>query len=109
MLYYYYYYYFAFFGGEGGALAAYGGSQARDPIRLQLSAYATATATPDSSHVYDLHQRSRQCPILDPLNKARDQTHILMDTSWICFRCTTIGTPKIILICQRTNDHKVKY
>ena len=50
---------------------------------LQLLAYTTATATPDLSCVCDLHHSSRQCPILNPLSKARDQTHILMDTSQI--------------------------
>ena len=46
---------------------------------------ATATAMPDPSLVYDLHQSWRQHRILNPLNKARDQTHILMDTSQISF------------------------
>ena len=31
---------------------------------LQLTAYATATAIPDLSHVYDLQHRSPQCWIL---------------------------------------------
>ena len=48
---------------------------------LQLLAYATATATPDPSHVFDLHHSSRQCRILDPLSEARDGTHILIDPS----------------------------
>ena len=30
----------------------------------------------------------------DPLSKARDRTLIPMDTSRICFRCTTTGTPQ---------------
>ena len=37
-------------------------------LELQPLAYATATATPD----------------LNPLSKARDRTHVLMDTSWVC-------------------------
>ena len=41
---------------------------------LQLPACATATATLDLSHVCDLR-------ILDPRSEARDQTHVLMDTS----------------------------
>ena len=52
---------------------------------LQLLAYTTAKATWDPSWVCNLHP--------DPLSKDRDWTHILMDTSWICFHCTTVGTP----------------
>ena len=33
-----------------------------------------------------------------PLSKARDPTHILMETSTICFLCTT-GTPGIAMSC----------
>ena len=50
-------------------------------LELQLPAYATATATWNLSCVFDLYHSSWQCQILDPLSKARDRTHILMDTS----------------------------
>ena len=60
---------------------------------LQLPAYATAIAMPDLSRICDLHHSSQQCQIPDPLSEARDQTSILMDASWIRFRCTTMGTP----------------
>ena len=52
---------------------------------IQLLDYATATAmaTPDPSHILDLHYNLWQCQILNPLSKARDETHILMDTGWI--------------------------
>ena len=50
---------------------------------LQLPVYTTATATWDPSHVYDLHHSSQQCWILNPLIEARDQIHILIDTSWV--------------------------
>ena len=60
---------------------------------LQLLAYTTATATWDTSHIRELHHSSWQHWTLNPLSKARDQTHILMDTNWICFRCTTMGIP----------------
>ena len=63
--------------------------------QLQLSAYATATATLDPSHVCDLHHSSRQCQIPDPLMEAGDRTCSLMDTSWIRFCCTTMGTPTL--------------
>ena len=45
---------------------------------LMLLACATATATPDLSHFFDLHHSSQQCRILDPLSEARDQTCNLM-------------------------------
>ena len=48
---------------------------------LELLAYATATAMPDLSHICDLHCNLRQCQILYPLSKTRDQTQILTDTS----------------------------
>ena len=64
--------------------AAYGSSQVRDSVGAAAGAYTTATAMQDPSHVYDLHHSSQQCWILNTLNKARDQTHILMDTSWVC-------------------------
>ena len=50
-------------------------------LELQLPAYATATAMPDPSHICDLHHRLWQHRILNPLNKARDRTPILMDPS----------------------------
>ena len=50
---------------------------------LQLLAYATATAMPDASCVFNLHHSSRQRQILNPLSEARDRTRILMDTRQI--------------------------
>ena len=57
---------------------------------LQLPATATATATPDPSLDFDLHHRSEQRRILDPLRKARDRTRNFM----VRFRCATMGTPQ---------------
>ena len=59
---------------------------------LQLLAYTTDIAT-DLSRVCDLHHSSWQCRILNPLSRARDQTCILMDTSWICYCWAALGTP----------------
>uniref|UniRef100_A0A8D1I8Y3 Uncharacterized protein n=1 Tax=Sus scrofa TaxID=9823 RepID=A0A8D1I8Y3_PIG len=41
-------------------------------LELQLPAYATATAMPDPSCVWDLHYSSQQHRILNPLSRARD-------------------------------------
>ena len=64
----------------------------------QLPAYATATATQDLSHVCDLYHRSPQCWVLNPLSEARNWTHNLMVTSWICVCCATTGTPCIFFL-----------
>ena len=53
-------------------------------LELWPLAYTTATATPDPSPVFDLHHSSRQSRIFNPLSKAREWTHIFLDTSQIC-------------------------
>ena len=50
---------------------------------LQLLAYTTAAATQDLSCICDLHHSSWQRQILNPQNKARDGTCVLMDTSQV--------------------------
>ena len=52
---------------------------------LQLSAYAIAIAMQNLSRVCNLHHSSRQCQILNLMNKARDQTCILMDIGQVCY------------------------
>ena len=52
-------------------------------LELWLLAYTTTLATPDPSHIFDLHHRSRQPQILNPLSEAKDQTLVLMETSQI--------------------------
>ena len=75
---------------------AYGSSQARGRMGLQLPIYTTAiaTATWDPRHICSLHHSSRQRQIPDPLSKVRDQTWILMDTNQSWFHCATVGTPR---------------
>ena len=52
-------------------------------LELQLSAYATAKATPDLIQVCNLHRSSWQHQILKTLSQARNQTCILKDTSQV--------------------------
>ena len=60
---------------------------------LKLSAYSTAVATQELSHICNLHHSSRQRQIPDTLIETRDQTRILMYTSCIRFSCSTVGPP----------------
>ena len=70
---------------------------------LPLSIHSKATAIPDLSCTCHLHLSLQQCQILNPLNEARDQTCILMDTrqflnplshngnsGWCCFNLMMI-------------------
>ena len=59
------------------------GLGAESELQLPTYAIATAIATLDQSLVCDLQYSSPQHQILNPLNRARDQTHIIMDTSQV--------------------------
>ena len=72
---------------------AYGSSQVRGLIGATAAGCTTATAMWDPSQVCNQHHSSQQCQIPDPLSKARDQTHILMDPRQIHFCCAITGTP----------------
>ena len=61
---------------------------------LQLLVYTTVRVMPDPSHVCDLLRSSQQCQILSPLSGARDWCCVLIDTSWVCYRWATRGTPR---------------
>ena len=61
----------------------YGGSQARGPMELELHLLAYIIAMWDLSSICDLHHHLWQCHILNPMSKARNGTHILMDASWV--------------------------
>ena len=72
---------------------AYGSSQARGPIRAVAAGLRYSHSSAGSK------PRLRPTPQLtsmsdpQPSERARDQNCIIMDTSQICFHCTTIGTP----------------
>ena len=68
---------------------------------LWLPAFATATATPDLSLIFDLHHNSWQRHIINPLSEARDPTCNLMLPSRISFRCTTMGTSRNCLLITK--------
>ena len=84
----FFFFLFSFF---RAAPAAYGSSQARVELELQLPAYITTTAIPDLSHVCDLHCSSRQNQILNPLSGARDGTCILKGTSQVHYHWAQWG------------------
>ena len=52
----------------------------------------------EPSLVCDLHQSSQQCQIPNPLSRARDRTHVLLDTSWVCYCGATTGTPPFFIL-----------
>ena len=52
-------------------------------LELQLLAYTTATAMRNLNHICNLHHSSWPHRILNPLNKLRGWTHILMNTSQV--------------------------
>ena len=63
-------------------------------VKMELLLPAYTTATWDLSRICDLHHSSRQCWILNPLSLARNQTHVLIDTSWVRYSWATTGTPE---------------
>ena len=63
------------------APATYGSSWARGRIRTVAEGYTTATATPYPSHICDLCCSLQQYRNFNPMSKARDQTHILTETT----------------------------
>ena len=75
-------------------------------MQLQLPAYATATATPDSSRICDLHRSSRQRWILKPLSEARDGTCMLMDPSRLSHSGNSYKTLLPARRCCRLGEHK---
>ena len=75
----------------------YGGSHARGPIRATAPSLCHTIATPDLSHVCNVSHSLQQRWILNPLSKARDWTHIIMDTSQDLNPMSHNGTPGLTL------------
>ena len=84
-----------------GTPVAYGSSQARG--RIGTVDTGLHHSTPDLSCICDLHHSSWQCRTLNPLIEARDQTHILLDTSQVLNTLSHNGNSKAaILYCIQT-------
>ena len=66
----------------------------RAESELRLPAYPAVTATPDLSHVCDLHPSSWQHRIFNPGSEVRDRTFDLMVPSRIHFRWPHDGSSK---------------
>ena len=77
---------------------------------LQLPGYATATATLDLSCLWNLHHSSWQCWIFNALSEARDQTHILMDTSQVHNLQSHSGNSLMApSICKASNGSQITF
>ena len=75
-------------GGRGGHIEV---PRLRVKSELQLPTYTTATLDP--SYVCNLWHSLQQYRILNPLSEARDWTHVLLYTSWVCYCWPTTRTP----------------
>ena len=73
---------------------AYGGSQARGQIGATAASLHHSYSNARSKLFLWPIPQLIATPILNPLSEARDWTLSLMDTSRICFHCTTRGTPE---------------
>ena len=73
----FFFFFFFFFLLFRVAPTAYGSSQARVEMELQLTQLGiqAVSTTYNTAH--------GKCQILNPLSKASDQTHIFSDTSWV--------------------------
>ena len=80
---------------------AYRNSQVRGKIRAIAAGLHQSPRNSGSKPCQPHTPSSWQCQIPDPLSKARNQTHILMDTSQLRFCCSTSGTPQQLSLYLR--------
>ena len=64
---------------------------------LQLLPCTTAIASQNPSCIYNPHLSSQQHRILNSLSKARDQTRVLMNPSWVRYQRASMGAPNVRL------------
>ena len=99
---------FSYMGGQViGLFLAYGSSQVRSWIELQLLAYTTATATWNPSLICNLHHSPWQGWILNPLSQARDHIRDLMVPNRICFHFAMTGTLRGIFNKEKEQAHRL--
>ena len=79
----------------GAAPTAYGGSQARGRIGVAPASLRHSHNDTRSKPGLWLHHSSQQHQILNPLSETMEWTHVLMDTSWVCYRWATMATPRV--------------
>ena len=88
--------FFFFFGLFRATPKAYGNSQG---LGSNQSYNCRPTPQPQQCRIWttsgDLHHSSWQCLILNPPRKARDQTQVLMVTSWVRYHWATAKAPGI--------------
>ena len=83
---------------------AHGSSQARGWIRAAAAGLQYSHSNTGSKLHLQPAPQFMAALDLNPLSEARDGTHILMDTSWIHFRCTT-GTPYKLYFYEISQEH----
>ena len=76
-------------------------------LELQQPAYTTATATQDPSCIFELCCSLWQCQILNPLSRARDGTHILTETSQVCYLLSHNRTTFQRILNSSTHGNRV--
>ena len=74
----------------------YGGSQARGLIGAVSAGLHHSHRNARSEPRLQPTPQLTATPILNPMREARGRTYNLMFPSWICFLCTTTGTPEIL-------------
>ena len=80
------FFFFFFFSLFKAVPVAYGSSQARGRIGAAGASLCHSHSNTRSELHLRLHHSSWQPWILNPLSMARDETHILMDTSGLLYR-----------------------
>ena len=95
-------------------LVAYGSSQTRGQIGAAAAGTWQLQQCRVQSHVCNLSSSSQQCQILNPLNKVRGQTRIIMDTSQVCNSLSHSRNPQwphfnLIASVKIPSSHKVLF